>query len=147
MATTTSSDHHDDKLNTTATATTTNNNTTATAAIINQLINQLTHHRKSKQLKEADQLKKLLYDKYSIQVFYRRNGTIGWRVITDDMKLKVGNALSFRDCGVKVVWSMVDNVVDVTYDQVVGDGDVPLSVLRQQQHDGDDDIPLYVATV
>jgi hypothetical protein len=133
MATTTSSDHHDDKLNTTATAATTTN-TTATAAIINQLIDQLTQHRKSKQLKEADQLKKLLYDKYSIQVFYRRNGTIGWRVITDDTKLKVGNALSFRDCGTKVVWSMVDtNVVDVTYDQVVGDGD--------------NDIPLYVVTV
>src|SRR6056300_817675 len=120
MATTTSSDHHDDKLNTTATATTTNNNTTATAAIINELIDQLTHHRKSKQLKEADQLKKLLYDKYSIQVFYRRNGTIGWRVISDDTKLKVGNALSFRDCGIKVVWSMVDtNVVDVSHDQVL----------------------------
>jgi hypothetical protein len=135
MATTTSSDHHDDKLNTTATAatTTTTNNTSTTAAIINELINQLTHHRKSKQLKEADQLKKLLYDKYSIQVFYRRNGTIGWRVISNDTKLKVGNALSFRDCGTKVVWSMVDTIVDVTYDQVVGDGG--------------DDIPLYVATV
>jgi hypothetical protein len=132
MATATSSDHHDDN-NTTATAATDN---TATAAIINELINQLTHHRKSKQLKEADQLKKLLYDKYSIQVFYRRNGTIGWRVISNDTKLKVGNALSFRDCGMKVVWSMVDNVVDVTHD------------IRQQHHDGDDDdIPLYVATV
>lgn len=130
---TTSSDYHDDKLNTTTAAATTD----TTTAIINQLINQLTHHRKSKQLKEADQLKKLLYDKYSIQVFYRRNGTIGWRVISNDTKLKVGNALSFRDCGAKVVWSMVDTTVDddLSYDQVVGDDN------------DDDDIPLYVATV
>jgi hypothetical protein len=128
---TTPCDHHDDKLTTTATVATTDNNTTT--AIINELIDQLTHHRKSKQLKEADQLKKLLYDNYSIQVFYRRNGTIGWRVISNDTKLKVGNALSFRDCGTKVVWSMVDTNVDVSYDQVV--------------EDGGDDIPLYVATV
>ena len=60
---------------------------------IKQIIDQLFHHRKAKEVKEADQLKKKLLDQYSVQVFYRRNGSIGWRFICSETKEKV-NALS-----------------------------------------------------
>mmetsp|Transcript_21601 Transcript_21601/g.32008 ORF Transcript_21601/g.32008 Transcript_21601/m.32008 type:complete len:372 (+) Transcript_21601:35-1150(+) len=78
---------------------------------IKQIIDQLFHHRKAQQVKEADQLKKLLFDQYSVQVFYRRNGSIGWRFICSETKEK-GNALSHRDSGKRVVWSLVSTDVD-----------------------------------
>lgn len=97
---------------------------------IKQIIDQLFHHRKAKQVKEADQLKKLLFDQYSVQVFYRRNGSIGWRFICSATKEKV-NALSHRDNGKRVEWSLVST-----------DADAPLS--SGVQCDG---VPLIIATI
>ncbi len=99
---------------------------------IKQIIDQLFHHRKAKQVKEADQLKKLLFDQYSVQVFYRRNGSIGWRYICSETKEKV-NALSHRDNGKRVEWSLVST-----------DADAPLSSGVQCDCDS---FPLIVATV
>ena len=73
---------------------------------IKVLIDQLFHHRKAKRLKEADQLKKQLLDQHSVQVFYRRNGSIGWRFISKDEEGNV-NAFSHRDNGKRVLWSLV----------------------------------------
>jgi len=71
---------------------------------IKGIIDQLFHHRKAQQVKEADQLKKLLLDKYSVQVFYRRDGSIGWRFICSETKEQV-NALSHRDSGASPSYS------------------------------------------
>jgi hypothetical protein len=101
---------------------------------INGIIDQLFHHRKAKQLKEADQLKKLLLDQYSVQVFYRRDGSIGWRFICSETKEQV-NALSHRDNGKRVVWSLVSTNVD----------DLPYSPSSSGfQCDG---VPLLIVTV
>lgn len=97
---------------------------------IKQIIDQLSHHRKAKQVKEADQLKKKLFDQYSVQVFYRRNGSIGWRYICSETKDKV-NALSHRDNGKQVEWSLVPT-----------DANAPLS--DDIQCDG---VPLIIATI
>ena len=99
---------------------------------IERIIDQLFHHRKAKEVKEADQLKKKLLDQYSVQVFYRRNGSIGWRFICSETKEKV-NALSHRDKGKRVVWSLVST-----------DADPPLSSSSGVQCD---DVPLIIATV
>ncbi|KAL7496614.1 hypothetical protein ACHAWT_009290 [Skeletonema menzelii] len=99
---------------------------------IERIIEQLFHHRKAKEVKEADQLKKKLLDQYSVQVFYRRNGSIGWRFICSEAKEKV-NALSHRDKGKRVVWSLVSTDVDA-----------PLSSSNGVQCDG---VPLIIVTV
>lgn len=99
---------------------------------IERIIDQLFHHRKAKEVKEADQLKKKLLDQYSVQVFYRRNGSIGWRFICSETKEKV-NALSHRDKGKRVVWSLVST-----------DAGAPLSSSSDVQCDG---VPLIIVTV
>lgn len=102
-----------------------------------EIIDQLFHHRKAQKVKESDQLKKLLLDQYSVQVFYRRNGSIGWRFVCSETKEQV-NALSHRDSGKRVVWSLVSTDVD----------DPPSSYSSSCGCQQDDEgVHLFVATV
>ena len=115
---------------------------------IQELINKLLHHRQAYQLKEADQLKKLLFHRHSIQIFYRRNGSIGWRYICNDAKEQINNnALSHRDCGKRVVWSLV-----VGKGPCCGETDNaathPLcGGCRQDDNHHDDGVPIFIVTV
>jgi len=50
------------------------------------LVQELLQLRIDRRVKEADRLKSLLLNRHSIQVFYRRDGTIGWAKVSEKKK-------------------------------------------------------------
>ena len=67
------------------------------------LLKELLLHRKERRVKEADAIRKTLLTKHSIQVFYRRDGTIGWNKV---FGARAGIAPAVK----RVSWSNVLNV-------------------------------------
>ena len=70
------------------------------------LLKELLEHRKKRQVKEADTIKMILWNVHSIQVFYRRDGTIGWKKVLVLEGEKAETSLPAK----KIVWSNVLHV-------------------------------------
>ena len=97
------------------------------------LVNQLLEHRRNRQIKEADQVKSILLHEHSVQVYYRRDGTIGWS------KINKGFCGTPTFAKKRIVWSMVSSSVSEDTTTTLSDES---SLSR-----GGDNVPLVIATV
>ena len=97
---------------------------------IPNLVNQLLEYRRNRQIKEADQVKTTLLHEHSVQVYYRRDGTIGWSKINKDYC----DTPTFAK---RIIWSMVSSSV----------GDTDLLNKSLSSLGGDNNIPLIIVTV
>jgi len=70
--------------------------------VISSIVDELLQFRTERRVKDADNLKRILLSKHSVQVFYRRDGTIGWSKVREDAK----------STSKRVVWSLVDVETD-----------------------------------
>jgi hypothetical protein len=95
------------------------------------LVNQLLEHRRNRQIKEADQVKSILLHEHSVQVYYRRDGTIGWSKINKDF---CGTPIFAKK---RIVWSMVSSSV----------GDTTTTLSESSSSRGGDNVPLIIVTV
>ncbi|KAL3760064.1 hypothetical protein ACHAWU_006612 [Discostella pseudostelligera] len=103
---------------------------------VSVLLKELLEHRKERRVKEADIIKKTLWNKHSIQVFYRRDGTIGWNKVSSQCGEETVPAAVKR-----VGWSNVMNVGKLNADSVELSSSL-LPTCSSYQN-----IPLIIATV
>eukprot|EP00584_Thalassiosira_punctigera_P004968 CAMPEP_0172530386 /NCGR_PEP_ID=MMETSP1067-20121228/4134_1 /TAXON_ID=265564 ORGANISM="Thalassiosira punctigera, Strain Tpunct2005C2" /NCGR_SAMPLE_ID=MMETSP1067 /ASSEMBLY_ACC=CAM_ASM_000444 /LENGTH=375 /DNA_ID=CAMNT_0013314579 /DNA_START=145 /DNA_END=1272 /DNA_ORIENTATION=- len=90
---------------------------------IDSIVQELRLLRQDRRVKEADRLKRVLLQRHSVQVFYRRDGTVGWSVVDEEAKPTKES----------VAWSMVD----------VGRGEHR----ADESPPSCEDVPLVIATV
>lgn len=99
--------------------------------VISTLVNKLFEHRRNRQVKEADKVKSILLHEHLVQVYYRRDGTIGWS--------NIGTNYSGAKFAKKIiVWSMVSSV-----------GDTATTLLDKSSLSlrGVNNVPLIIVTV
>jgi hypothetical protein len=89
--------------------------------VITSIIDKLLECRRDRRVKDADNLKRVLQNDHSVQVFYRRDGSIGWSKVVNQPDTKLPTE--------KIAWS-----------------EVHISKVAQVNEEYSD-IPLVIATV
>ncbi|KAL7431033.1 hypothetical protein ACHAXH_002360, partial [Discostella pseudostelligera] len=111
---------------------------------VSTLLKDLLEHRKERRVKEADNIRRMLWSKHFVQVFYRRDGTIGWNKVSSQSGEETATApMKTITAPVKRIgWSNVLNV-----GQQIADSVELSSSLLPRSGSSYQNIPLIIATV
>ena len=88
-------------------------------SFIKRTIRQISQLKQDKQWNEADRLKMILLQKYSIQIFCRNDGTIGWTEIDEH---------SSQPAVKKIQWTLLGQDVELDCTPIGADIDIPLFI-------------------